>query len=115
MRYVLVSALLSSLAYASFLGHRSDYLGHYLAGFGGMLLLLVFPMVFWKRSLGWAVPILLVLAIAAWIRGRRFIWGQFITILGTSLPVVGLKELDRAGAERRIVAKLSDGPVGCGV
>ena len=40
MGRILIAALGSGLAYAGFLGHRTDYLGYYLAGFGGTLLLL---------------------------------------------------------------------------
>lgn len=63
MRHILIAALVTGAAYAVFLGHRSDYLGHYLAGFGGALLLFVFPLTFWKNPLGWVVPALLLLAI----------------------------------------------------
>lgn len=63
MRHILISALVTGAAYAAFLGHRSDYLGHYLAGFGGTLFLLAFPLFFWKRPLKWVVPVLLLLAI----------------------------------------------------
>ena len=38
---LVVAPLVLALAYHEFLGHRSDYLGHYLAGYGGTLLLIV--------------------------------------------------------------------------
>ena len=38
---VVFAPLALALAYHQFLGHRSDYLGHYLAGCGGTLLLIV--------------------------------------------------------------------------
>lgn len=63
MKRLLISVVIGGSAYAFFLGHRTDYLGHYLAGFGGMLLLLAVPRVFWKRPLGWIVPALFILAI----------------------------------------------------
>lgn len=39
-----VGAGATGLAYGTLLGYRSDYLGHYLAGFGGTLLLVAFPL-----------------------------------------------------------------------
>lgn len=61
--HLLISGFISGFAYAFFLAPRTDYLGHYLAGFGGMLLLLAAPLALWKRPLGWIVPVLLILAI----------------------------------------------------
>ncbi len=40
VRNVVVGAVVTAGAYFIFLGHRSDLLGHYLAGFGATLLLL---------------------------------------------------------------------------
>ena len=41
--------LLTALPVLLFLGYRTDYLGHYLAGFGGTLLLLGLPPLFGRK------------------------------------------------------------------
>lgn len=63
MPRIFFSVLVTGLAYGLFLGSRTDYLGHYLAGFGGTLLLLAVPLTMRKRTAGWIVPGLVVLAI----------------------------------------------------
>lgn len=66
---VVVAPLVLAVAYHEFLGQRSDYLGHYLAGCGGTLLLIacflaVLPDVFYSRFAPLAIVVLAVLAIA---------------------------------------------------
>ena len=53
LRNVIVSAVVSGAAYLAFLGHRSDYLGHFLAGFGATLLLLCALARVRKTAIGW--------------------------------------------------------------
>ena len=55
------AAALTGLLFYLFLGHRSDYLGHYWAGFGGTLLLLAIPPIFFERLPdSWILAITLV-------------------------------------------------------
>ncbi|MBX9789318.1 MAG: hypothetical protein K2Y37_10415 [Pirellulales bacterium] len=66
---VVVAPLVLAVAYHEFLGQRSDYLGHYLAGCGGTLLLIacflaVLPDVFYTRFAPLAIVVLAVVAIA---------------------------------------------------
>ena len=48
-----LGTLATALAYWLFLGHRSDYLGHYLAGLGATLGLLTLCLLFTKKTLEW--------------------------------------------------------------
>lgn len=50
---VLVAGLGGGLIFVSLLGYRTDYAGHYLAGFGGTLSLLVFPLATLRPALRW--------------------------------------------------------------
>lgn len=57
---LVVSPVLVGYAYHHFLGHRSDYLGHFLAGFGGTLgavtiALLTIPWARFAKLSGWVV------------------------------------------------------------
>ncbi len=42
-----------TLGYALLFGRRTDYAGHYMAGFGATLVLLAVPFAFAKKPLGW--------------------------------------------------------------
>ena len=64
LRNLMVAALVTGAAYLVFLGNRSDYLGHYLAGFGATLLLLCILVWFRKDGLGWNALVVTALAIA---------------------------------------------------
>lgn len=58
---LLLAILATGLAYLLFLGHRTDYLGHYLAGLGATLGLLALFLLVTGRELGWnALAITLV-------------------------------------------------------
>lgn len=57
------AALLTGLAFYLFLGYRSDYLGHYLAGFGGTLLLLALPPLIRQRLSGPEILSVVLLAV----------------------------------------------------
>lgn len=66
---VVVAPLALAVAYHQFLGHRSDYLGHYLAGCGGTLLLIVcvltiLPDVLYKRIAPATIVLLTLVAVA---------------------------------------------------
>lgn len=64
LRNVIVSAVVTGGAYLTFLGHRSDYLGHFLAGFGATLLLLCALVWMRKQPIGWEGIAISVIAIA---------------------------------------------------
>ncbi len=55
--------MLTSLPYRLFLWHRTDYLGHYIAGFGGTLLLLSLPLLLKRQVSERKLLALVVLAI----------------------------------------------------
>ena len=57
-------ALLTGAAYLLFFSHRSDYAGHYLAGFGGTLLALSVVTVASREPLGWSAVVVALAAIA---------------------------------------------------
>ena len=59
-----LAVLLTGLAFYLFLGYRSDYLGHYLAGFGGTLLLLALPPLFRRRLEGPELLAIMLLAVS---------------------------------------------------
>ena len=54
---------MTAAAYLILLGHRLDYLGHFLAGFGGTLLLLAFVLMVVRRP-RWIVVLVVGVAIA---------------------------------------------------
>lgn len=54
--------VLTSVAYGVVLGHRQDYLGHYLAGLGATLLLIVASAVLLRAS-AWTVVFVTIVAI----------------------------------------------------
>lgn len=56
------AVLATALTFRFLLGHRTDYLGHYLAGLGGTLLLLV-PLAARRKPSGWSVAALVALAV----------------------------------------------------
>lgn len=56
------AALATALTFRYLLGYRTDYLGHYLAGLGGTLLLLV-PLAARRRPSGWSVVALVAIAV----------------------------------------------------
>ena len=56
--------LVTGVAYALVFGYRTDYLGHYLGGFGGTLLLLAGAFLIPLRWRAWAVVVITVAAIA---------------------------------------------------
>ena len=58
------AALLTSLPYRLFLWHRTDYLGHTIAGFGGTLFLLSLPLLFQRRMSERKLLAIVVLAVA---------------------------------------------------
>ncbi len=57
-----VAALATALTFRYLLGHRTDYVGHYLAGLGGTLLLLA-PLAARRKPSGWPVVALVAVAI----------------------------------------------------
>lgn len=57
------AAVLTGWAFHLFLGHRSDYLGHYWAGFGGALLLLALPPILLRKCPEPWIPAIVLLAI----------------------------------------------------
>ena len=59
-----VAATATGLTYGLLLGHRTDYVGHFLAGFGGTLLLLTPPLLVFRRAMGWSTLLLVSGAIA---------------------------------------------------
>ena len=59
-----MAAALTGLAFYLFLGYRSDYLGHYLAGFGGGLLLLALPPMIRQRMSGPEILAVVLLAVS---------------------------------------------------
>ena len=73
-RDVLIGLLITGFAYALLLGHRSDYLGHYLAGVGGTMLLLVVPAALFRGRLGWVALVPTVIAIAIGARTEATIF-----------------------------------------
>lgn len=58
------AAVLTGLAFHLFLGYRSDYLGHYWAGFGGTLLLLAVPPIFLRKLPDSWIPAIVLLSIS---------------------------------------------------
>ncbi len=50
---VLIAGVGGGLIFVAFLGYRTDYVGHFLAGFGGTLGLLAFPLATLSPSLRW--------------------------------------------------------------
>ncbi len=50
---VLAAGIGGGLVFLALFGYRTDYAGHYLAGFGGTLGLLVFPLATLSLSLRW--------------------------------------------------------------
>jgi hypothetical protein len=65
---VVIAPLALALAYHEFLAHRSDYLGHYLAGCGGTLLLIVctlaiLPDVLYERIAPLTIVLLTLVAV----------------------------------------------------
>lgn len=64
MRDLILVAMTTATAYRLFLGHRSDYLGHYLAGFGLALGLLALWLAVTRRPLRWSAVTSVMLAIA---------------------------------------------------
>ena len=60
---ILLTGLLAGLSFQLFLGHRSDYLGHYMGGSGGTLLLLSLWFFIRRRLSGWGVLGLVLIAI----------------------------------------------------
>lgn len=58
------AAILTGAAFHLFLGYRSDYLGHYWAGFGGTLLLLAVPPIFLRELPDSWIPAIVLLAIS---------------------------------------------------
>ncbi len=60
---IVVSGVLSGAAYLAFLGYRTDYVGHFLAGMGGTLFLLSFALGREGRTLRWEPVVLALLAI----------------------------------------------------
>lgn len=68
--FILLPAVVISLGYYLFLGHRRDYLGHFAAGYGGTLTLIAIalaavPPVRYPKLAGWVVVPCTLLAIAA--------------------------------------------------
>ena len=61
-RTVLLSVT-ASLIYYAFLSHRLDYIGHFMGGFGGTLLLFILPLSKERRPSGWETLALVVFAI----------------------------------------------------
>ncbi len=70
----LIAGTVGGLLFGFVLGHRYDYVGHFLAGYGGTLLLLATLVVWRGAPVGWsAVGITLVsIAIGAAIEGSIF-------------------------------------------
>ena len=62
---LLIATVATGLAYLIFLGHRSDYLGHYMAGLGATLGLLTLLLLIERDPLGWKVVPIVLLAIGA--------------------------------------------------
>lgn len=60
---MLLPLIATSSLYGMLLGHRLDYLGHFLAGYGGTLLLLAVVAVRRGRRLGWGASGITVIAI----------------------------------------------------
>ena len=58
-----MAVVLTGLPFYLFLGYRSDYLGHYLAGFGGTLLLLALPPLVRQRLSGAEILAVTLLAV----------------------------------------------------
>ena len=58
-----LGTLATALAYWLFLGHRSDYLGHYLAGLGATLGLLTLFLLFTNKALAWETAAIALIAI----------------------------------------------------
>lgn len=84
--YSIVPALLLALGFNYFLGHRSDYLGHFAAGYGGTLAGLVIVLA--------AMP-------AAWFR-RFGVW----TIVPACLVAIGIGAIAEATVFR--IAKFDE-------
>jgi hypothetical protein len=61
---VLSAGLFGGLAFVLLLGHRTDYAGHFLAGYGGTLGLLAFPLARWRGVLRWEPLATALVAIA---------------------------------------------------
>ena len=59
-----MTVVLTGLTFHLFLGYRSDYLGHYLAGFGGALLLLALPPMVRQRLSGPEILAVVLLAVS---------------------------------------------------
>lgn len=59
-----LAAGVGALAFLLLTGDRLDYPGHYLAGFGGTLGLLVFPLASLRERLGWEVVGAVAVAVA---------------------------------------------------
>ena len=71
---ILAAGIGGGLILGALLGYRTDYVGHFLAGFGGTLALLAFPLADEQGPLHWTPLGIAVLAILLGAAAEQFVF-----------------------------------------